>query len=118
VSGGERPDTDLRVRGAALHGVARGRALELRVDGEPLLAYEGETIATALLASGRGALRLTPKKGRPRGLFCGMGVCFDCLVTVDGVPNVRSCVTAARAGMQVAIPGPRPASERGDGASG
>ena len=45
--------------------------------------------------------RTTPT-GEPRGIFCGMGVCFDCLVVVDGIPNTRACVTWAREGMVVA----------------
>jgi predicted molibdopterin-dependent oxidoreductase YjgC len=111
-------DGDLRVRGDALHGVSRGPAFDILVDGEPVAAYEGETVATALLAAGRVALRLTPRKGQPRGLLCGMGVCFDCLVDVDGWPNVRSCVTPARPGMRVTTPGPLPAFEGVDGAAG
>jgi len=95
----------MRVEGEALHGVRRGQPFELLVDGRPVAAYAGETVATALLGAGQVTLRLTPKRGRPRGVLCGMGVCFDCLVTVDGVPNVRACVTYARPGMQVTLPG-------------
>src|SRR5689334_11376934 len=104
----------MRVAGEALHGVRRGAPITIQVNGAPLAAYAGETIATALLARGQVALRRTPKQGRPRGLFCAMGVCFDCLVTVDGASNVRSCVTAARDGMRVELPGVAP--EGGDGA--
>ena len=98
-----RPGADLRVRDAALHGVTRGAAFDILVDGEPLQAFEGESIATVLLAHGRPVLRLTPKRAQPRGLLCGMGVCFDCLVTVDSVPNVRGCVSSARPGMRVEL---------------
>jgi predicted molibdopterin-dependent oxidoreductase YjgC len=105
-SGAER-QVGLRVSDDALHGVRRGPSFEIVVDGVPMQAYEGETIATVLLAHGQVVLRATPKRGRPRGLFCGMGVCFDCLVTVDGLPNLRSCVTYARAGMRVQIAAPR-----------
>jgi hypothetical protein len=101
-----------------LHGVRRGAAFELLVDGEPLSAYAGETIATVLLAHGHTAVRLTPKRGKPRGLLCGMGVCFDCLVTVDGVPNVRSCVSAARPGMRVELGGAGQAVRERDDAQG
>ncbi len=82
-------------------GIERGRQIEFEVDGEPVLAYEGETVAAALIASGRRAFRHTAKQGAPRGLFCGMGVCFDCLMTVNDIPNVRTCVTAAEPGMKV-----------------
>ena len=81
--------------------VERGRAIQLTVDGEPFLAYEGETIAAALLAAGRRVLRHAEPKGDPRGIFCGIGVCFDCLVRVDGTRNVRACLTPVRDGMQV-----------------
>lgn len=83
----------------------RGHPVEIEVDGEPVRAFEGETIAGALLASGRRILRHTPK-GSARGLFCGMGACFDCLVEVDGDPSVRSCITPVRHGMKVRTPKP------------
>jgi predicted molibdopterin-dependent oxidoreductase YjgC len=78
----------------------RGQAVTITVDGAPLQAYLGETIAGALLASGRRSWRRTPQ-GKPRGLFCGMGICFDCTVTVDGVSNVRACLTPVADGMVV-----------------
>ena len=80
--------------------VQRGQAVTITVDDEPLSAYMGETIAGALLAAGRKAWRRTPH-GQPRGMFCGIGLCFDCLVTVNGTPNVRACLTPVAAGMVV-----------------
>jgi len=80
--------------------VERGQAVTITVDGDPLSAYMGETIAGALLAAGRKAWRRT-LHGQPRGVFCGIGLCFDCLVTVNGTPNVRACVTPVAAGMVV-----------------
>lgn len=82
-------------------GVRRGGSLTIYVDGHPLTAYAGESVAAALLASGRRTLRVTPRHRAPRGLFCGMGVCFDCLVTVNGVTNVRACMTAVDDGMRI-----------------
>jgi predicted molibdopterin-dependent oxidoreductase YjgC len=79
----------------------RGRPLRFTFDGREVLAYEGETVAAALLAAGQRVLRLTGRRGEPRGLFCGMGVCFDCLVQVDGRPNVRACQTPAAEGLRV-----------------
>jgi predicted molibdopterin-dependent oxidoreductase YjgC len=79
----------------------RGRLFSLLVDGQELVACEGESIAAALLASGRRLTRFTARTGEPRGYFCGMGVCQDCLVTVDGRPNVRACMTAVREGLRV-----------------
>jgi aerobic-type carbon monoxide dehydrogenase small subunit (CoxS/CutS family) len=85
----------------------RGAApITVVVNGEPIQAYPGETVATVLLALGRQDFRHTEGQHSPRGLFCGMGICFDCLVTVDGEPNVRACVTMIRAGMVVQTGGP------------
>jgi hypothetical protein len=80
--------------------LARGEAVEVRVEGRPVLAYLGETVATVLLAEGHLATRRTVG-GSPRGVFCGMGVCFDCLVVVDDLPNTRACMTWVRAGMRI-----------------
>jgi D-hydroxyproline dehydrogenase subunit gamma len=80
--------------------LARGPAVTIALDGEPVVAYAGETVATVLIAEGHRATRTTPG-GEPRGVFCGMGVCFDCLVLVDGVPNTRACMTFVAEGMDV-----------------
>ena len=80
--------------------VTRGPELELTLDGVPVRAHLGETVATVLMAEHRLAVRTTTG-GAPRGLFCGMGTCFDCLVVVDGVPNTRACMTWVRSGMEV-----------------
>jgi len=93
------PSTDLRLPPG--HGLERGAPVSLTLDGRPVTAYEGESVAALLLAEGHVAMRITPG-GAPRGVFCGMGVCFDCLVVVDGVPNTRACVTWVREGMAVA----------------
>lgn len=66
-------------------------------------AYEGETVAAALLAAGQGVLRRTSRRGEPRGLFCGMGVCFDCLMLIDNRPNQQACLTPVAEGMRVEI---------------
>ncbi|MDR1625002.1 MAG: (2Fe-2S)-binding protein [Spirochaetia bacterium] len=70
-------------------------------NGKPLPAKNGEPVAAALLASGVRVFRETAKKHRPRGIYCGIGRCTDCVMIVDGEPNVRTCVTPARAGMRV-----------------
>lgn len=82
-------------------GLTRGAPLVFTWNGEPIQAYDGETIATALLASGRRICRESPRLGSPRGVFCGMGACFECLVVVDGRPGVRACLTPARAALDV-----------------
>lgn len=82
-------------------GVARGPEIEIVVDGHPVRACEGESVASALVAAGRRVLRTTERRGESRGLFCGIGVCFDCVMTIDGRPGVRACQTPVRAGMRV-----------------
>jgi len=82
------------------HGLERGRPVSIRIDGRPTVAYEGETVAAAVMADGGLALRDTGASD-PRGYFCGMGVCFECVMVVDGVPQTRSCVTWVRDGMTI-----------------
>lgn len=77
-----------------------GVPVRIRFDGREVEALPGETIAAALAASDIVAVRQV-RSGAPRGPFCGMGVCFDCLVTVDGRPNQRACLTKVEAGMDV-----------------
>jgi glycine/D-amino acid oxidase-like deaminating enzyme len=77
-----------------------GRSITIRFDGAPVPALEGETIAAALSAAGIVAFRRTAS-GAPRGLHCGMGACFDCVVTVDGRIGERACLTKVADGMDV-----------------
>lgn len=79
----------------------RGKKITLILDGKAVAAFEGEPIAVALMASGRRVFRYTTKRKEPRGVFCALGRCTDCVMTVDGHPNVRTCVTPARNGMTV-----------------
>jgi D-hydroxyproline dehydrogenase subunit gamma len=65
--------------------------VNVRVDGEEVAARSGQTVAGLLLGTGRVYWRTTRGGGRPRGVFCGIGACFDCLVVVNGVPDVRAC---------------------------
>lgn len=81
--------------------VQRGRLVKISVDGNLIDAYEGETIATALLSAGIRTFRLSAKHKQPRSLYCGMGICFECLVIVDGVHAVRACVTPVTNGIRV-----------------
>jgi predicted molibdopterin-dependent oxidoreductase YjgC len=80
--------------------VQRGQAFEVEVDGVPVVAYEGETVAAALMAAG---IRTTNKtaRGQPRGICCGIGLCYGCTMVIDGVPNTRTCQTRARPGMRL-----------------
>jgi predicted molibdopterin-dependent oxidoreductase YjgC len=77
------------------------RAVTIFYNGEPLEAIEGEPIASALLAAGIRSMRTTAKRHEPRGVFCAIGRCTDCMMIVDGVPNTRTCVTSVRDGMRV-----------------
>ena len=71
------------------------------IDGQPFTARAGDTVAAALFAAGRLACRTTPVSGAPRGPFCMMGVCFDCLVVVDGQPSQQGCLIPVAAGMRI-----------------
>ena len=71
------------------------------VNSKEIIARKGEPILAVLIASGFDSTRTTEKLAAPRGLFCGIGVCTDCLVTVNGMPNVRSCVTPVEEGMVI-----------------
>jgi copper chaperone CopZ len=81
--------------------LGRGVCSDILVDGEPIVAFAGETVAAALLAAGRREVRRTPRRSAPRGMYCGIGICFDCVMTIDGRPNVRTCQTEVRPGMRV-----------------
>ena len=81
------------------------KTVKIDVDGQILEALEGEPIAAALAANGIKTLRRTLKRKEPRGIFCAVGQCTDCVMTVDGIPNTRTCVTRVREGMQIKYQG-------------
>ena len=81
-----------------LAGAEPGPAFTVTLDGREIEALPGRTVAAALWAEGVTSWRPTRYSGRPRGVFCGIGVCFDCLVTVNGVRDVRACRRRARDG--------------------
>ncbi|MDC7240457.1 MAG: (2Fe-2S)-binding protein [Spirochaetales bacterium] len=70
-------------------------------NGKQMKGLEGEPIMVALRAAGVMVHRFTGKDHRPRGVFCAIGRCTDCVMVVDGKPNVRTCVTPLREGMKV-----------------
>ena len=78
-----------------------GDEVNITVDGEPLRARNAEPIAAALMANGIDICRAMPESGESRGVFCGVGRCSDCLMTVDNVLNVRTCVTPVEEGMRI-----------------
>jgi D-hydroxyproline dehydrogenase subunit gamma len=83
--------------------LARAGAADLTIwfEGQAVPARSGDSVAVALLAAGITTTRSTAVSGAPRGPFCMMGACFDCLSVVDGRPNVQSCMTPVRDGMRV-----------------
>jgi predicted molibdopterin-dependent oxidoreductase YjgC len=80
---------------------AAGRPIGLTIDGKPAQARDGDTVAAALLAAGIDHCRTTPVSGARRAPYCMMGVCFECLVTIDGIGNRQACLIPAREGMRV-----------------
>ena len=79
----------------------KGETLSLKVDGKPVRARAGDTVAGAMLAAGVDHFRTTPVTESPRAPYCLMGVCFDCLVIIDGVGSRQACLIEAREGMAV-----------------
>jgi D-hydroxyproline dehydrogenase subunit gamma len=77
--------------------------IEIVVNGVPLQVPRQHTLAAALLGSGVHTFRHTPVSGQPRGPLCMMGVCFECLVEVDGVPNQQACMLEVASGMRVRL---------------
>ena len=80
---------------------SKGSRVVLTYDGVEMEGYEGEPIAMALKAAGVEVHRFTAKRHEPRGIFCAIGRCTDCVMVVDGKPNVRTCMTPLAAGMDV-----------------
>ena len=68
---------------------------------QEIIGLTGQSVGAALLANGDRILRKTRFNEKDRGVFCGIGVCFDCLVVVDGVSNQRACLIEAKPGMKV-----------------
>jgi hypothetical protein len=73
--------------------------MNMTFDGRDISFVPGQTVGAALTAAGVRSWRTTRVEGRPRGLFCGIGVCFDCLVVADGRPNQRACLLLAQDGL-------------------
>ena len=79
----------------------KGKQVPFTFDGRTMKGFEGEPIAIALRANGILIHRYTVKRNEPRGMFCAIGRCTDCIMVVDGVPNVRTCVEPLKEGMVV-----------------
>jgi predicted molibdopterin-dependent oxidoreductase YjgC len=85
--------------------------LSFTLDGKLMEARAGDSVAAALLANGVSSCRTTPVSGAHRAPFCMMGVCFDCLMMIDGIGNRQACQVPVRAGMVVATQQGRPEGE-------
>jgi predicted molibdopterin-dependent oxidoreductase YjgC len=86
-----------------IEGQAPRRAIAITVEGREVKVREGEPLALALLEAGVERFRETPVSGAARAPLCLMGVCFDCMVEVDGQPNVQACMVTVREGMRVRV---------------
>jgi D-hydroxyproline dehydrogenase subunit gamma len=80
---------------------APAATIAVQVEGRTVLVPPGASAAAAVLLAGLPSLRDTPVRGSERGPYCMMGVCFDCLAEIDGVPNRQSCMVPARPGMRI-----------------
>ncbi|MGJ3258133.1 MAG: (2Fe-2S)-binding protein [Rhodospirillales bacterium] len=78
-----------------------GKLVTITVDDEKVEARAGESVAAAVLTHADGATRTTPVSGAPRAPYCMMGVCFECLMEIDGQPNRQACMVRVRDGMTV-----------------
>ena len=81
---------------------ARPATVEVLVEGAPVMVPQGASAAAAVLLAGLPAIRETPVTGSPRLPLCMMGVCFDCLAEIDGVPNRQACMVPVAPGMRIA----------------
>ncbi|MGE0701922.1 MAG: (2Fe-2S)-binding protein [Hyphomicrobiaceae bacterium] len=77
------------------------RPVAVSIDGRPFTARAGDSVAVALLEAGHAACRVSGVSESPRGPYCLMGVCFECLVTIDGVANRQGCLIEVRDGMSI-----------------
>jgi hypothetical protein len=80
---------------------AKGRKVKFSFDGKTVEGFEGEPVAMALRSNGVLIHRYTSRRNEPRGMFCAIGRCTDCIMVVNGMPNIRTCVEALQEGMVV-----------------
>lgn len=90
--------TELRI-----NKIERGETVKIRVNNKEMSAYRGETVLAALLAAGYRSIKKSVIKGEPRGALCGMGVCYECVITLNGVPGVRACMVEVEDQMEITI---------------
>jgi D-hydroxyproline dehydrogenase subunit gamma len=83
--------------------INRAPEVSIVINGQPCTAREGDSVAAAMLAAGHAAFRTTAVTGAPRGPYCMLGTCFECLVVIDGRQNQQACLTPVRAGMTIEL---------------
>lgn len=88
-----------------LKNIERGKPFTIQVDDTLQTAYKGETVATILLLAGKKTMRRTLKNKAPRGYYCGMGICNECLVKLEDGTRVRACQTLAEPMMKIKTEG-------------
>ena len=91
----------MNAHGARRRAMGTASAVQITFDGEPLSALDTDTVASALIASGHRVFTIDPHDGSPRGGFCFVGRCGDCLMVVDGQPGTMACITPVRDGMRI-----------------
>ncbi len=79
------------------------KIVRVTIEGKEITAFQGDTVAAAMLVAGFNYFRITPVSEKPRAPFCMMGICFDCLVEINGIPNRRACQILVQEGMRVQI---------------
>jgi predicted molibdopterin-dependent oxidoreductase YjgC len=84
-------------------GPETGPKLTVHVDGRPVTVRAGDSVAAAAMLAGLLPTRLTPVSGAPRAPYCMMGVCFECLMTIDGVAARQACLESVREGMRIEV---------------
>ncbi len=83
--------------------IKRKEKVIIRVNTREIAAYQGETVLSALIAAGYKTLKKSSILKENRGAFCGMGVCFECIVTINGTPNQRSCMCQVENNMEITV---------------
>ena len=87
--------------GARRQAIFEGTEVEISVNGKALFAFASDSVASALIAAGYRVFGTSPADDSPRGGFCFVGRCSDCLMMIDGQPGTMACRTLVRAGMRV-----------------
>ena len=86
-----------------MNNATAGAKIIMTIEGKEIAASQGDTVAAAMLAAGFAYTRITPEKENRRAPFCMMGICFDCIVEINGIPNQKACQVLVQEGMHVNI---------------